>query len=170
MGSTGETPVPVGDSPTGTSGASAPRAGAGLQNDALSHSAGLVAQRHGQVARATQKRISGHALRKIPAVAQIRPSRGKIWLRAREDLLVSRFPAAFPLTLVLFLREHRIPHCDGSKRSGLARARRAILPLLGERAGVRGKKRFANQRACEPPMKSMSEGKQSSTPGKATSP
>ena len=37
---------------------------------------------------------------------------------------------------------------------------------------MRGKKPSANQRACELPMKSaaLSEGKQSSTPGKATSP
>ena len=75
--------------------------------------------------------------------------------------------AAFPLTLALSLREreHRIPHCDESRRPGLAKARRTILPLLGERAGVRGKIRSANQRAGELPMEptTLSEGKQSST-------
>jgi hypothetical protein len=48
---------------------------------------------------------------------------------------------SFPLTLALSRREreNRIPRCDESRRAGLAKARRAILPLLGERAGVRGK-------------------------------
>src|SRR5207245_3636141 len=37
----------------------------------------------------------------------------------------------FPLTLALSLREreHRIPRCNESRRSALARARRVILPL-----------------------------------------
>jgi hypothetical protein len=38
---------------------------------------------------------------------------------------------SFPLTLALSLREreHRIPRCNESRRSGLAKTRRAILPL-----------------------------------------
>src|SRR6266849_9877493 len=55
--------------------------------------------------------------------------------------------------LSLSRREHRIPRGDESRRSGLATVQRTVLPLLGERAGVRGKKRPANQRACELPMK-----------------
>src|SRR6266568_4837895 len=76
------------------------------------------------------------------------------------------------LALSLREREQRIPRSDESRRSGLAKALRAVLPLLGERAGVRGKKRCAHQRACELPMKSAtrSEGTQSSTAGKATCP
>src|SRR5712664_3873361 len=63
---------------------------------------------------------------------------------------------SFPLTLALSRREreHRTPRCDESRCSGLAKARRTILPLLGERVGVRGKKSSANQRACELPMHS----------------
>src|SRR5712692_6943835 len=56
-GSTGNLPVPLGDSPSGMGGALDLRTGVGLQGDARSHSAGLVAQRHGQVARATQEQI-----------------------------------------------------------------------------------------------------------------
>jgi alanyl-tRNA synthetase len=54
-GSTGDPPVPVGDSPTGTSRAGIEQKGSHLQTNAPAHSAGLVAQRHGQVARATQE-------------------------------------------------------------------------------------------------------------------
>src|SRR5437762_52128 len=50
MGSTGDSPVPVGDPPTGTNEASLSQTGVGLQNDTASGSAGQVAQRHGQVA------------------------------------------------------------------------------------------------------------------------
>ncbi len=57
MGSTGDSPVPVGGAPTETGKTSASPSGAGLQKDAPSHSAGLVAQRDGQVARATQEQI-----------------------------------------------------------------------------------------------------------------
>ena len=57
IGSTGDPPVPVGEPPTGTSGASLSQNGVGLQNDAPFGSAGQVAQRHGQVARATQIQI-----------------------------------------------------------------------------------------------------------------
>src|SRR5438876_12378899 len=57
MGSTGDSPVPVGDPPTGTRGASDSQTGVALQNDAPAGSAGQVAQRHGQVARATQVQI-----------------------------------------------------------------------------------------------------------------
>src|SRR5258708_38507220 len=69
-------------------------------------------------------------------------------------------------------REHRTPRGDEPRSSGLARAGRAILPLLGERAGVRGKKRSSNQRAFELPMNlaTLSEGKQSPAPSKAPSP
>src|SRR6266704_154983 len=78
------------------------------------------------------------------------------------------------LTPALSLREweHPIPHRDESRRCRLSKAQRTVLPLLGERAGVKGKTRSAIQRACELPMKSTarSKGKQSSTPGKATSP
>ena len=81
--------------------------------------------------------------------------------------------APFPLTLPLSLREreHRTPRCDESRRSGLAKAQRTVLPLLGERAGVRGKKPSATQRSGELPMESatLSEGKQSPTPGEAPS-
>src|SRR6266852_4155926 len=54
----------------------------------------------------------------------------------------------------------------GSRRRGVR------FSLFGERAGVRGKKRSANQRACELPRKSttVSEGNQSYMPGKAPSP
>ena len=48
-GGTGDSPVPVGDSPTGREGTSSSQSDAGLQKDVPSHSAGLVAQRHGQV-------------------------------------------------------------------------------------------------------------------------
>src|SRR5712692_3855843 len=34
-------------------------------------------------------------------------------------------------------REHRTPRCDESRRTGLSKAQRTVLPLLGERAGVR---------------------------------
>src|SRR6266852_2175973 len=69
-------------------------------------------------------------------------------------------------------KEHRFPRGDEPRGSGLAKARRAILPLLGERAGVRGKKRSSNQRAFELPMDlaTLSEGKQSPAPSKAPSP
>ena len=58
MGSTGNLPVPTGNLPTGTSEAYIDQSGAGWQSDAFFHSAGLVAQRDGQVARATQGRES----------------------------------------------------------------------------------------------------------------
>src|SRR2546427_247905 len=76
-----------------------------------------------------------------------------------------------PLTLSLRERKHRIWRCDESRRSGFAKAQRTVLPLLGERAGVRGKRRSANQRAGELPMESttLSERKQSSTPANAGS-
>src|SRR6266581_1546905 len=66
----------------------------------------------------------------------------------------------------------RHPRCDKSRRSVLSKAQRTVLPLLGERAGVRGKGRSANQRAGELPLVSttLSEGKQSSTPAKAPRP
>src|SRR6266568_9692186 len=56
--------------------------------------------------------------------------------------------------------------------SETCQARQAVLPLLGERAGVRGKRHSASQRACELPMNSttLSEGIQSTTPGKAPTP
>jgi hypothetical protein len=46
----------------------------------------------------------------------------------------------FPLTPALSLREreNRIPLRDQSERFALAPARATVLPLLGERAGVRG--------------------------------
>jgi type I restriction-modification system DNA methylase subunit len=59
MGSTGDPPVPVGDPPTGTGRTTNLKPTADSQKDAPSHSAGLVAQRHGQVARATQARRGG---------------------------------------------------------------------------------------------------------------
>ena len=65
MGSTGNLPVPVGYQPTGTGGG--PRAsGRGLVNMGRpSHAAGLVAQRHGQVARATQTQAPPVDLRRL---------------------------------------------------------------------------------------------------------
>ncbi|MDB6020917.1 MAG: hypothetical protein JWQ04_774 [Pedosphaera sp.] len=54
MGGTGNLPVPVGWQQTGTSGTLVGKTDAGLQVDVPFHSAGLVAQRHGQVARATR--------------------------------------------------------------------------------------------------------------------
>src|SRR6266581_14677 len=53
----------------------------------------------------------------------------------------------FPLTLTLSLREreHRIPRCNESRRSGLAKARRAILPL--PKGGGEG------ERTLETPMR-----------------
>ncbi|MHB8519643.1 MAG: alanine--tRNA ligase-related protein [Limisphaerales bacterium] len=54
LGGTGDPPVPVGDPPTGMGVASSLHRGAGQPMDALSGSAGLVAQRDGQVARSTQ--------------------------------------------------------------------------------------------------------------------
>jgi alanine--tRNA ligase len=53
-GSTGNLPVPPGDSPGGTIEAQLLQSTPALGKDAPSHSVGLVAQRHGQVARATQ--------------------------------------------------------------------------------------------------------------------
>ena len=51
--STGDSPVPVGDPPTGTARTPELDNGAGSQMDASPHSAGLAARQHGQVARAT---------------------------------------------------------------------------------------------------------------------
>src|SRR6266702_6353011 len=92
---------------------------------------------------------------------------GKALKTLLENDLVFRPPLPDPP-----LREHRLRRGDESRRSGLAKARRTVLPLLGERAGVRGKKRSANQHACELPMKSttLREGTQRSRPGKAQSP
>src|SRR5688572_25311371 len=56
-GSTGNLPVPLGDSPSGTGETSNLQASAGFTTNAPSHSAGPVAQRHGEVARATQEQI-----------------------------------------------------------------------------------------------------------------
>ncbi len=57
-GSTGDSPVPVGDSPTGREGKPTLQSSAGSQSVTPLPSAGLVAQRHGQVARATQEQIA----------------------------------------------------------------------------------------------------------------
>ncbi len=57
-GSTGDPPVPVGDSPAGKGEPCDFQAGAGSQEGAPFHSAGLVAQRPGQVARATPEQIA----------------------------------------------------------------------------------------------------------------
>ncbi len=57
-GSTGDSPVPVGDPPTGMGVTSASQTNAGLQKDTRSPSAGLVARQDGQVARATQEQIA----------------------------------------------------------------------------------------------------------------
>jgi alanyl-tRNA synthetase/REP element-mobilizing transposase RayT len=56
-GSTGDSPVRVGDPPPRMGEVHDSESNAGLQASAPSHSAGLVAQRHGQVARATQEQI-----------------------------------------------------------------------------------------------------------------
>jgi alanyl-tRNA synthetase/REP element-mobilizing transposase RayT len=56
-GSTGDSPVPVGDSPTGMAGTRASQTNAGLPTDASGRSAGLVARRDGPVARATQEQV-----------------------------------------------------------------------------------------------------------------
>src|SRR5713101_9986027 len=58
---------------------------------------------------------------------------------------------SFPLTLALSRREreHRIPRGDKSRRSGLAKARRATLPLPKGEGGVRGKARSKHQCACD---------------------
>jgi alanyl-tRNA synthetase/REP element-mobilizing transposase RayT len=56
-GSTGDSPVPVGDSPTGMAGTRASQPHAGLPTDASGRSAGLVARRDGPVARATQEQV-----------------------------------------------------------------------------------------------------------------
>src|ERR1019366_10271164 len=56
-GSTGDSPVPVGDSPTGRAGTRASQTSAGLPTDASGRSAGLVARRDGPVARATQEQV-----------------------------------------------------------------------------------------------------------------
>ena len=53
MGSTGDSPVPVGDPPTGTGQVPLAQSDVGLQEGAAPHSAGLVAQRDRQVACAT---------------------------------------------------------------------------------------------------------------------
>jgi alanyl-tRNA synthetase len=57
MGSTGDSPVPLGDPPGGMGKTITLESGAAEQEVAASHSAGLAAQRHGQVARATQEQI-----------------------------------------------------------------------------------------------------------------
>jgi alanyl-tRNA synthetase/REP element-mobilizing transposase RayT len=57
-GSTGYQPVPPNNLPGGTGMVPASSSNAGLQSDAPSHSAGPVAQRHGQVARATQEEVA----------------------------------------------------------------------------------------------------------------
>jgi len=54
-GSTGDSPVPVGDPPTGMGKTSLVQTSPDSAIDVASHSAGPVAQRHGQVARATQE-------------------------------------------------------------------------------------------------------------------
>ncbi len=59
MGSTGDSPVPVGDPPTETGRAADLKISAELQTDARSSSARQVAERHGQVARATQASSGG---------------------------------------------------------------------------------------------------------------
>ena len=59
MGSTGDSPVPVGNPPTGTGRTTALKTAADSQTDASSHSARQVAERHGQVARATQAKGGG---------------------------------------------------------------------------------------------------------------
>ncbi len=57
---------------------------------------------------------------------------------------------SFPLTLALPLGEGTsIPSCDESRRSGLAKARRTILPLPQGEGGVRGKERSKHQCACD---------------------
>ncbi len=58
MCSTGDSPVPLGDPPGGMGKTITLESGAAEQEVATSHSAGLVAQRHGQVARATQEQIA----------------------------------------------------------------------------------------------------------------
>ena len=57
-GSTGDSPVPPGDPPGGTGRASPLQSAPGTPQVASPHSAGLVAQRHGPVARATQEQIA----------------------------------------------------------------------------------------------------------------
>ncbi|MHB9007137.1 MAG: alanine--tRNA ligase-related protein [Limisphaerales bacterium] len=59
QGGTGDSPVPPGDPPGGTGGASPLPLNAGSPTDAATPSAGLVAQRDGQVARATQAEPGG---------------------------------------------------------------------------------------------------------------
>ena len=61
MGGTGNLPVSVGYQPTATSGADIDNRALVCKADAPFHSAGLVAQRHGQVARATQNK-TGRAI------------------------------------------------------------------------------------------------------------
>ncbi len=56
-GSTGDSPVPVGDPPTGMGAATAALASADLKTGIHSHSAGQVAQQDGRVARATQIQV-----------------------------------------------------------------------------------------------------------------
>jgi alanyl-tRNA synthetase/REP element-mobilizing transposase RayT len=58
LGSTGNLPVPSGYRPDGTGKTIVSQSDVGLQKDAPSHSAGLVAQRHGQVAHATPEQIA----------------------------------------------------------------------------------------------------------------
>jgi alanyl-tRNA synthetase/REP element-mobilizing transposase RayT len=58
VGSTGESPVPSGYQPDGTGKTTTVQTNVALQKDAPSHSAGLVARQHGQVARATQEQIA----------------------------------------------------------------------------------------------------------------
>src|SRR6266542_3273158 len=54
LGGTGDSPVPLGDPPSGTTATSPLQSAPQAPGGAPSHSAGSVAQRHGQVARATQ--------------------------------------------------------------------------------------------------------------------
>jgi alanyl-tRNA synthetase len=58
MGSTGDSPVPLGDPPSGTGRTPLSQSDAGPGKDAPPFSAGLVAQRHGPVAHATPEQIA----------------------------------------------------------------------------------------------------------------
>ena len=68
MGSTGDSPVPVGDPPTGREKTTQRQACGGLRKNTPQPSAGPLARRDGRVARATQEHVETRHLMKIALV------------------------------------------------------------------------------------------------------
>ena len=65
--------------------------------------------------------------------------------------VMPEFSAVQKPTVLLSRRERkrRVPRCYDSRRSGLAKVRRAILPLPKGESGVKGKDRSKQQCACD---------------------